>query len=132
MTTLISIGRAQLRLIGLNPQRVSEESETRLPGRATFSGMDYQKTGRGEHATRLEVLTLPHILGGLDALGWLQRHHRQQDTVTYFRLGSNYLGSLQGNVVIRELYVDEERFHPFTGRGRTLNAEIGLVYVGDQ
>ncbi|WP_319775482.1 hypothetical protein [Breoghania sp.] len=129
MNVLISVGAAQLRYIGLNPQRLSEESETRLPARATFTGMDYQRTGRGERTTRLEVLTLPHILGGLDALGWLQLHHQQQDIVNYFRMGANYLGSLAGRVVIRELYIDEERLHPFTGRGRILTAELGLVFV---
>jgi hypothetical protein len=129
MSALISIGAAQLKLIGLNPQRLSDQSETRLPGRATFTGMDYQATGRGEHSSRIEVMTLPHILGGLDALGWLQNHHRRQDRITYFRLEANYLGRLLGQVVIRDLYVDEERLHPFTGRGRMLTAEVGLVFV---
>jgi hypothetical protein len=129
MSTLISVGAAPLRLIGLNPQRLSHQSETRLPGRATFTGMDYQATGRGERLARIEVLTLPHIFGGLDALGWLEAHHLNQDRITYFRLEANYLGRLMGLVVIRELYVDEERLHPFTGRGRMLTAELGLVFV---
>ena len=129
MSTLVSIGSAQLKVIGLNPQRLSEQSEARFPGRPTFTGMDYQKTGVGERSTRLEVLTLPHILGGLDALGWLETQHRQQLTVPFFRLEANYLGRLLGSVVIRDVLVDEERLHPFTGRGRMLTAEVGLVFV---
>jgi hypothetical protein len=130
MSTLVSLGRAQLRTIGLNPQRLSSQSETRLPGRATFKGMDYQATGQGERSTRLEVMTVPHILGGLDALGWLEAHHLAQDVVPYFRLEANFLGRLVGEVVIRDITVDEERLHPFTGIGRILTAELGLVFVG--
>lgn len=86
MSTIIRLGNAQLRVIGLNPQRLSDESETRLPGHATFLGMAYQKTGTGEHSITLEVMTVPHILGGLDALGWLRAHHKAQDTVNYWRM----------------------------------------------
>lgn len=131
MSALVSIGGAQLRVIGLNPQHVSRSSETRLPGRATFTGMDYQKTGRGPREVYLEAMTVPHLLGGLDALGLLQAHHDRQDTVRYIRLERNYLGRNLGDVVIRELHVDEDHFHPFTGIGRTVNVEISLVFVGD-
>lgn len=129
MTALIGIGNAQLKVIGLNPQRISRTSETRLPARPTFTGMDYQKTGQGERSGRLEVLTLPLVFGGLDALGWLESHHLAQDTIPYFRMEANYLGKALGDVVIREFYVDEDRFHPFTGIGRKLEAELGLVFV---
>ncbi|KZM49442.1 hypothetical protein [Labrenzia sp. OB1] len=129
MTSLVSIGAAQLKVIGLNPQHVSQASETRVPGRATFTGMDYQLTGIGERSARLEVLTLPFVFGGMDALGWLQTQHTAQLPVLYLRLGANLAADNLGLVVIRELYMDEDRFHPFTGRGRSLNAEIGLVFV---
>lgn len=129
MTSLISLGAAQLKVVGLNPQFVSFSSESRVPGRATFRGMDYQLTGMGEQSVRLEVLTLPQVFGGMDALGWLQAQHRTQLPVLYLRLGANFAADNLGLVVIRELYVDEDRFHPFTGRGRTINAEIGLLFV---
>lgn len=129
MSALISVGSAMLKVVGLNPQNVSRSSELLLPGRATFKGMDYQKTGTGERTARLEVLTVPRIFGGLDALGWLQAHHDRQDTVRYIRLESYLLGRNMGNVVVREFHTDEERLHPFTGIGRILTAEIGLVFV---
>ncbi|QFS97548.1 hypothetical protein FIV06_08955 [Labrenzia sp. THAF191b] len=129
MSSLVSIGAAQLKVIGLNPQNVSLSSEARVPGRATYTGMDYQLTGIGERSARLEVLTLPFVFGGMDALGWLQAQHLSQLPVLYLRLGANLAADNLGLVVIRELYIDEDRFHPFTGRGRTLNAEIGLLFV---
>lgn len=131
MSTIIRLGNAQLRVIGLNPQRLSDESETRLPGHATFLGMAYQKTGTGEHSITLEVMTVPHILGGLDALGWLRAHHKAQDTVNYWRMENHYSGRREGEGVITTLFSEEERFHPFNGYGRMLNAEIGLIIVGD-
>lgn len=127
--SLVSIGAAHLKVIGLNPQHVSLSSESRVPGRATFTGMDYQLTGIGERSVRLEVMTLPFIFGGMDALGWLQAQHLAQTPALYLRLGKNFLADNLGLVVIRELYIDEDRFHPFTGRGRTLNAEVGLVFM---
>lgn len=129
MSTIISIGKARLKVVGLNPQRLTEQSEARLPAHPTFKGMDYQKTGMGERTVRHEVMTVPHILGGLDAMGWLRAQHEAQTTVNYWRLGSNFLGTRAGSVQVRELTSDEERFHPFTGIGRILRAEIGLVFV---
>ncbi len=45
---LISIGRAILRPNGLSASELEATSETRVPGKATFAGMDYQLTGQGE------------------------------------------------------------------------------------
>ncbi|OJJ09111.1 hypothetical protein BKI51_21785 [Alphaproteobacteria bacterium AO1-B] len=129
MSTLISIGNARLKVIGLNPQRLTDQGEARFPGHPTFKGMHYQKTGLGEQTRRLEIMTVPHILGGLDALGWLLQHFKNQDEVTYFRLAANLAGHLEGSVVIRDHSIDEDRIHPWSGRGRILTAEIGLLFV---
>lgn len=132
MRVIASIGRAQLRVpMGLNPQRISVESESRVPGAPTWKDMDYQRTGRGEKRTRIEARTAPHVFGGLDAIGWLIAHHERQDTVNYIRLGSNFAARLGGLVVVRGLFYDEERLHPFDGVGRIIDVEIDLVHVGD-
>lgn len=129
MTALISVGGAVLRTIGLNPQSVTESSEARAPGKATFFGMDYQLTGRGERTISLEVETWPLVVGGLDALGWLIGHHQNQDVVPVIRLGANYLGRVEGAVVIRSYEIEEGRIHPFTGVGRRVGATVELLHV---
>ncbi|HEX2020265.1 MAG TPA: hypothetical protein VGO17_15125 [Aurantimonas sp.] len=131
LQTVASIGRAQLRVIGLNPQRIAVESESRVTGAPTWKGMDYQLTGRGEKRTQIEARTAPHVFGGLDALGWLIRHHQAQDVVNYIRLGSNFAATLSGAVVIRTLFYDESKLHPFDGVGRIVEVEIDLVHVGE-
>lgn len=131
MKVLCSIGRAQLVVNGLNPQRIGTESEARVPGQATWAGMDYQKTGLGEVRTRLEAVTYPHVIGGLDAVAWLQQQHENEEVVNYFRLRGQYLGRMQGRVRIRHLMVDEVKLHPFDGVGRRVGVELDLVYVGD-
>lgn len=128
--TLISVGKAQLKVVGLNPKSVSHSSTGRVPGRATFSGMDYQLTGLGEKITTIEANTMPQIFGGLDALGWLIAHHESQAVVNYIRMGPNYLGTIGGSVVIRDLQIDEDAFHPFTGVGRKVDVSFDLVHVG--
>lgn len=130
MSALVAVGAAVLRTIGLNPQRLGDESEGRVPGKATFVGMDYQITGMGERSSRLEFATWPQVIGGMDALAVLQLHHRTQAVVPYIRLGANWLGTLQGFVVVRHLAIDEERLHPFTGVGRIVHGEAELVHVG--
>ena len=130
MMELVTIGRAQLKVIGLNPQRIGTESEARVPGIATWVGMDYQKTGLGEARTRFEAVTWPHVVGGLDAVAWLQRHHEGEETVNYIRLYGQYLGRMLGQVRIRHLVLDETHLHPFTGIGRKIGVELDLVYVG--
>lgn len=127
---LVGIGRAQLRVVGLNPQRIGTESEARVPGIATWVGMDYQDTGLGEARTRFEAVTWPHVIGGLDALDWLKRHHEGREAVNYFRLHGQYLGRMLGTVRIRHLFVDETHLHPFDGVGRKIGVELDLVYVG--
>lgn len=131
MKELASIGRAKLVVVGLNPQRIGTESEARVPGQATWSGMDYQKTGLGEARTRFEAVTYPHVIGGLDAVEWLQRHHQGEEVVNYYRLRGQYLGRMQGRVQIRHLFIDETKLHPFDGVGRRVGVELDLVYVGD-
>ena len=131
MKELLSIGRAQLLVRGLNPQRIGTESEARVPGQATWSGMDYQDTGLGEARTRLEAVTYPHVIGGLDAVAWLQRQHANREVVNYYRLQGSYLGRNLGRVRIRHLFLDETRLHPFDGVGRRVGVELDLVYVGD-
>lgn len=130
--TLCSIGRSKLKVIGLNPQRLSSESEARVPGAATWVGMDYQKTGLGERRTKIEARTAPHVFGGLDALAWLILHHEAQDTVNFIRLGSGFLGQFKGEVTIRALYYDETKLHPNDGVGRIVDVEIDLLHVGDR
>lgn len=131
MNELLAIGRAQLRVVGLNPQRIGTESEARVPGLPTWSGMDYQDTGLGEARTRFEAVTYPHVIGGLDAVDWLQRHHQGRQAVNYIRLRTGYLGRMLGRVRIRHLFIDETRLHPFDGVGRRVGVELDLVYVGD-
>jgi len=126
----ISVGRAQLRPTGLIARGMQTVSEGRVPGRATFSGMDYQLTGLGEKVTTIEAVTYPLVTDGLDALGWLQMHHEQQAVVNYLRLGKFYLGQLVGSVVIRNLDVAEDAPHPFTGVGRKVEVAMELVHVG--
>ncbi len=132
MSDLISIGSAILRVRGLNPQRINTMSEARMPGRATWQGMDYQPTGLGERHTRIEAVTYPHVIGGLDMLATLQAHHENEDVVNYIRLGdaTTYLGRMMGQVRIRTLFVDETMLHPIDGVGRKVGVEIDLVYVG--
>jgi phage tail protein len=127
---LISVGKARLKVFGLNPQAVSTSSENRAPGRPTFQGMDYQLTGMGEKVTSVEAVTFPQVTGGLDCLGWLISHHEKQDAVNLIRLGPNYLGSVGGLVCIRNLDYDEDRFHPFTGVGRKVEVAFEMVHLG--
>lgn len=116
--------------MGLNPQTVSTTSETRMPGRATFKGMDYQMTGKGEKVITIEAITYPMVTGGLDCLGWLIKHHDAQDAVNYIRLGKNYLGSVQGLYGVRNLDYDEDHIHPFTGVGRKVEVSFELLDLG--
>ena len=132
MQIIATIGKAQLRVIGLNPQRITVESEARFPGAATWKGMDYQKTGLGEKRTLMEARTAPHVFGGLDALDWLIRHHEAGDVVNYIRLGANFLGQRAGSVGIRSLSYDETKLHPFDGVGRIVEVQIDLVHLGDR
>ena len=130
MMELVGIGRAQLRVVGLNPQRIGTESEARVPGIPTWTGMDYQRTGIGEARTRFEAVTWPHVIGGLDAVAWLQQHHEAEEMVNYIRLHGQYLGRMLGAVRIRHLFIDETHLHPFDGVGRKVGVELDLVYVG--
>ncbi len=119
MNELIKVGSARLKVIGLIPERVSTSSESRVPGKATFTGMDHQKTGMGEKVTVINVITVPHVTGGLDAAAWLERHHQNQDTVNYIRLGRNYVRHVVGSVVGRNLVLEAEKIHPLTTTDRT-------------
>ena len=130
MSALIAVGAAVLRVIGLTPQTIVTASEARAPGRATFGGMDYQLTGLDEATTTIEAETVPHVVGGLDALEWLWLHHRAQDVVNLIRLQANYLGRIDGGVVVRTLEVEEDRLHPFTGVGRRVRVTVELLHVG--
>lgn len=132
MTTgLASIGGAVLEVIGLNPQKIGRRSEGRVPGKATFTGMDYQRTGLGDRHIRIEFLTHPLVMGGLDTLAILTAIHEGQDVVPWLRLGRNYAASLEGLVVVQTLDVEEGRIHPFTGVGRVVHGEAELLIVGD-
>lgn len=126
---LISIGGARLRGIGLKPIRIARRSEVRVPGTPVFYDMDYQETGLGERTTHLSVETLPHLLGGMDALAILEGHHLARAQVSYIRLAANLLALNQGQVIIRSLDVDEEQLHPADGVGRIVRAEIELLHV---
>ena len=133
MRVIASIGKAQLRVpMGLNLQRLSVESEARFPGAPTWKGMDYQETGIGEKRTTIEARTAPHVFGGLDALGWLIRHHEAREVVNFIRLGANYVGQRSGAVVIRSLFYDETKLHPFDGVGRIVEVELDLLHVEDR
>ena len=130
MSGLIVVGGAILRVIGMNPQRVTSTSEARVPGQATFGGMDYQATGLGDRVTTIEAETFPQVTRGLDALAWLMLHHERQDEVNLIRLAANYLGRMDGTVVIRDIEVEEGRIHPFTGVGRRVEVVVDLLHVG--
>ena len=130
-TSLLSIGKAVLKVVGLNPQRIGTDSEARVPGIPTWGGMDYQTTGMGPKHTRLEAVTYPHVIKGLDAVDWLRQHHEKQEAVNYQRLGSALSGRLIGRVRIDHLFVDETHLHPFDGVGRKVNVEVNLIYVDD-
>jgi phage protein U len=131
MTSLIAVGGAILRVIGLNPQKIGARSESRVPAKPTFSGMDYQLTGLGEERIRLEFATVPLVMGGLDTLEILRGIHRDQTIVPYLRLGAAYAATLQGLVVVQSLDTDEDRIHPFTGVGRLVHGEAEMILVGD-
>lgn len=117
-------GKAKLLVVGLNPQRIGTESEARVPGTPTWTDMDYQATGL------VEAVTFPYVIGGLDAVEWLQRHHEAEEAVNYYRLRGQFLGRMQGLVRICHLFIDETHLHPFDGVGRRVGIEMDLVYVG--
>lgn len=129
MTSLVSIGGAALRVIGLNPSRIGQRSENRVPAKPTFKGMHYQLTGMGEERIRLQFQTAPLIMNGLDALEVLRLQHRQQAVVPWLRMGSAYGATVEGLVVVQSLDVDEERIHPFTGRARIVHGECEMIVV---
>jgi phage protein U len=81
-------------------------------------------------STTVEAITYPQVIGGMDAVAWLIRHHEAQDAVPFIRLGSNYLGEVIGLVVVRNLSIDEDRLHPFTGVGRKVEVSAELLHVG--
>jgi phage protein U len=127
---LISIGGAILYTVGgLNPQRLSTASESRVPGHPVQAGIDYQKTGMGERSMIIDARTFPHVNGGLDALAILNMHHERQAEVPFIRLHGNYLGMARGNVIIQSIEADEERLHPFDGVGRQVDVTIGLIMM---
>lgn len=128
---LAAVGRAQLRVIGLNPQRLVTESEARFPGAPTWRGMDYQPTGLGERRFAIEARTAPHIFGGLDALDLLRAYHEAQSPQSYIRLGRSFAARRVGLVVIRNLAVTETHLHPADGMGRIVDVELDLIQVGD-
>lgn len=130
MRSLAAIGAAQLKVIGLNPQGFGRASESRVPGKPTFQGIDYQLTGMGEKVTTIEAVTHPHVIGGMDAVGWIIRLHEAQVPSPFIRLGPNYLGEMMGLVIIRNLSIDEDRLHPFTGIGRRVDLSAELLHVG--
>lgn len=130
MTARISLGNAKLKVIGLNPQRVTDEREARVVSRPTFSGMSHQKTGPGDTIISLEVLTVPLVFGGLDALEWLKVHLARQDTVNYWRMHANFRGQRVGAFCLTAVSSEEEHIHPFTGVGRKITALVEFVKVG--
>ncbi|RLQ88927.1 hypothetical protein [Notoacmeibacter ruber] len=128
--THCSIGKAQLKVIGLNPEIINLESEARLPGAPTWRGMDYQATGMGERRILIRARTAPHLVGGLDALDWLFVHQERQEAVNFLRLGTNYMARRIGTVGVRFVGVEETKLHPLDGRGRIVEVEIDLVVLG--
>lgn len=129
MSDLISIGGARLRSFGLRPVHVGKRSERRLPGAPTFRAMDYQDTGIGERTTQIDGETLPHFLGGMDAVALLEAHHLAGSVVYFVRMAAQFLAYNQGRVIIRTLDIDEEQLHPADGVGRVVRARIELVHV---
>lgn len=129
MTDLLSIGGARLKNIGLKPVRLGRRFEARFPGAPTFTGMDYQETGRGEQTTTIDAETLPHFLGGMDALALLEAHHLARTAVLFLRMSGHFLAVNQGLVVIRSLDIDEENLHPADGVGRQVRVQAELLHV---
>lgn len=134
LTVLCTLGNAQFKVVGLNPQRIGTMSEARVIGQPTFGGMDYQATGLGEAHTRFEAVTYPHVIRGLDAVAWLQQYHEAQTELNYIRLRNmqTYLGRMLGRVQIRHIFIDETHLHPLDGVGRKVSVELDLVYIGSQ
>lgn len=128
---LISIGKAKLRVFGLTPQGLTRSSTTRVPGKATFKGMDYQRTGRGEKTSVISAITYPQVTGGMDMLGWLEAHHDAQAVVNMWRMMGNYQGRRVASVIIRGLDIEEDQPHPFTGVGRKVSVSMELLHVDD-
>ncbi|EAU40142.1 hypothetical protein FP2506_11317 [Fulvimarina pelagi HTCC2506] len=126
------IGKATLKVIGLNPESFSTEAEGRWPGAATWTGMDYQATGVGEERAVIRARTAPHLVGGLDALAWLKIHLKENRPVNFIRLGANYAGRNMGQIGVRFLSYDETKLHPHDGVGRILDVEIDLVMFGNR
>ena len=125
----IAIGRARLKPWGLSPQGASFTGEARVPGRATFEGMDYQLTGMGEEVTTFTGVTYPLVTGGLDMVEWLRLHQRRQDVVIHIRLGRSYLGEVLSMGTIRSLEIGEDLPHPFTGVGRKTEVSFEFVHL---
>lgn len=126
---LISIGGALLYTVGPSAQRLSYSSEGRFPGHATQGGMAYQATGAGDERMTIEVLTFPHVLGGLDSVDILKTLHRSQMIAPFIRLHGFYLGKATGMVVVETFDFDEEKLHPVTGIGRRVEATLGLLFM---
>ena len=85
----------------------------------------------GGKVTGGEALTFPAGIGGMEAVAWLIRLHESQTAVPFIRLGANYLGEVVDTVIIRNLSIDEDRLHPFTGVGRKVEVSAELLHVGD-
>lgn len=131
MRVLVSIGGARLERLGLNPGRLSMRAEARVPGTATWYATDYQFTGLGDQTVTIQARTLPHFMGGLDAITTLLAHLRSNRPVNYIRMGRNFAASIGGLVGLKSLQVDEERLHPADGVGRIVEVQIELVLVSD-
>lgn len=129
--SLVSVGGAVLRVVGLNPQRIGSRSESRVASRPTFAGMDHQLTGMGERRVRLAFSTVPHVAGGMDTLAILRAMHQGQMVVPYLRLGKYLTASLLGLVVVQSLDIDESRLHPMTGVGRVVSGEAELILLNE-
>lgn len=130
MSVYIAIGSAIVRTIGLAPDTISNQAAARFPGRATFAGMHYQRTGMDEEITNISAITHPHVVGGMDAVALLKQIQRRQSIVPLIRLGAGLLGSNAGRVGILDLIVDEDRPHPKTAIGRKVSVDITLVHLG--
>lgn len=124
---LISIGGAQLKTIGLSPQRLSYSSSVRFPPHPVAAGLFYQKTGADAEHLTIEAETYPHVVGGLDAYAIIKAIHRTQAVVPLIRLRGNYLGDAVGYCGIETLDADEEKLHPMDGVGRRVQVTVGLI-----
>lgn len=133
---LCCIGDAVLEVIGLNPQHFSSRSKANWPSQEVFDDEPFvQPTGLGARTVTVRLAARPHVMGGLDQVAVLRRHHQAQDVVPFIRLSglaSSALlpaGDVIADVGIEDISAEESRPAP-DGIGYRWEFEVQLIVVG--